>query len=219
MASEVEEVGLREQKKQETRQLLRETAAELFSEHGFEQVTVAEIARVARVSPATVFNYYPTKEDLVYVAFEEFEEKMLIAVRDRPVRESALEAFSRFILKPGGFFSDVDEKSAHRAMKMAKMIADSPALLVREQQIQARYVDSLAQLLADETGARANDLRPRVAANAMLGVHRFLIAYVRDRLAEDGVVDRPKLWRDVRARGEAAISLLGEGLGDYARKR
>jgi AcrR family transcriptional regulator len=216
---DVAELGLRELKKKETRQLLRETAVQLFSERGFEQVPVSEIARVAQVSAATVFNYFPTKEDLVYSAFEEFQERMLAAVRERPAGESALEAFSRFILEPRGFFAISDEKTARRMMKVARLIADSPALLAREQQIHARYIDSLAELLASETKARANDLRPRVAANAMLGVHRFLIAYVRERLAEDGLVDRQKLWRDVRRRGELAISLLGDGLADYAPKR
>jgi AcrR family transcriptional regulator len=211
------ELGLRELKKQETRQLLTATARRLFSKRGFERVTVAEIAREARVSPQTVFNYFRTKEDLVYSAFEEFEEHMLAAIRERPRGESVLEAFSRFILEPRGFFSATDEKMAHEQMKLAKMIANSPALLVREQQIHARYIEALANQLATETGARANDLRPRIAANAMLGIHRALIVYVRERLA-DGVPDRRRLWRDVRSRGEAAIALLSDGLGDYARR-
>ena len=60
------ETGLRERKKRQTRQLLADTARRLFSERGFEQVSVAEIARAADVSAATVFNYFPTKEDLVF---------------------------------------------------------------------------------------------------------------------------------------------------------
>src|SRR5690242_20939272 len=51
----------------------------------------------------------------------------------------------------------------------------------REQRIFARYTDTLAQLIAEENGARAGDLRPYVVANALIGVHRALIAYVRER--------------------------------------
>jgi AcrR family transcriptional regulator len=211
------EIGLRERKKRRTRQHLVDTARRLFGQHGFEQVTVAQLAREAEVSQATVFNYFPTKEDLVFSAFAAFEERMLEAIRERPQGESVLEAFSRFILQPGGFFATADEKSAREQMKLAKMITSSPALIAREQQIQARNIDALATLLATETGARGSDLRPRVAANAMLGIHQALIAYVRTRLA-DGVPDRRRLWRDLRARAEAAITLLSDGLGDYARK-
>ena len=62
------ETGLRERKKQQTRQLLAETARRLFAERGFENVSIVEIARAADVSEATVFNYFPTKEDLVCAA-------------------------------------------------------------------------------------------------------------------------------------------------------
>jgi AcrR family transcriptional regulator len=64
--SPIDPPGLRERKKQRTRELIAETARELFVERGFERVTVAEIARSSEVSEKTVFNYFPTKEDLVF---------------------------------------------------------------------------------------------------------------------------------------------------------
>ena len=63
-----QEPGLRERKKQRTRELIAESARRLFVKRGFERVTVAEVARAAEVSEATVFNYFPTKEDLLAVA-------------------------------------------------------------------------------------------------------------------------------------------------------
>jgi Bacterial regulatory proteins, tetR family len=54
--------GLREQKKRETRQRIAAIARELFGHHGYERVTVAQVAVAAGVSEATVFNYFPTKE-------------------------------------------------------------------------------------------------------------------------------------------------------------
>jgi hypothetical protein len=98
------------------------------------------------------------------------------------------------------------------------MIAASPALLAREQQILARYTDALARLIADEVDARAGDLEPYVMANALMGVHRGLIAYVRERL-DAGVSDRRRLARQVRRLGEDALALLSVGLGDYGAKR
>ena len=76
------ELGMRERKKQRTRQLIRDTAVRLFMERGFDQVTIAEIAREADVAEATVFNHFPSKEDLVYGQMEAFEQELLEAVRD-----------------------------------------------------------------------------------------------------------------------------------------
>jgi AcrR family transcriptional regulator len=212
------EGGLRERKKERTRQLLADTARRLFSERGFEQVSVAEIARAAEVSQATVFNYFPNKEDLVYSRLETFEEQLLTAIRDRPRGETVIAAFRSFILEPRGLLAATDEAAAKELVALTRMIAASPTLRAREQQILARYTDALAKLIAEETGASANDLRPYVVANALIGVHRSLIAHVRRRL-EAGTPNRGRLARETREGGEKALALLAEGLGDYAPKR
>jgi hypothetical protein len=67
------------------------------------------------------------------------------------------------------------------------MIAASPALLAREQQILARYTDALARLIHEEIGATPGDLRPYAVANALIRVHRALISYVRERLEADAI--------------------------------
>jgi AcrR family transcriptional regulator len=72
--------GLRERKKQRTRWLIGRTAWDLFAERGFERVTVAAVARGADVSEATVFNYFKTKEALVFDDMEAFGAALLSAV-------------------------------------------------------------------------------------------------------------------------------------------
>src|SRR5579862_3458949 len=110
------ELGLRERKKQRTRQLIADTAWGLFSERGFDEVPVAEVAREAEVSEATVFNYFPTKEDLVFHRMEAFEDELLDAVRDRPEGESIVEAFGRFVLRARGFLA-ADDPAATEGMR------------------------------------------------------------------------------------------------------
>jgi AcrR family transcriptional regulator len=213
------DVGLRERKKQRTRQLLADTARRLFSERGFENVSVAEIARVAEVSEATVFNYFATKEDLVYSGLEAFEAELLDAIRGRPPGETVISAFREFVLAPRGFFAEVDEGRAQELMAATRMIAASPSLLAREVQIFARYTESLAGLIARETAAPKDDLQPYVVANALIGVHRALISYVRSRLEQEPPPGRRRLASDVRDRGSRALALLEEGLNAYAQKR
>ena len=142
--SEHRELGLRERKKQRTRELIAETARRMFVERGFEHVTVAEIARAAEVSEKTVFNYFPTKEDLVYWRLESFEEELLAAVLERAVGESILSAFGRFVLKRRGMLAQEDPEAVEQLAALTRMITESPALLARERQVFERYTSSLA---------------------------------------------------------------------------
>src|SRR5919198_3702495 len=96
------EMGLRERKKEQTHQLIAETAWRLFADRGFDQVTVAEVARAAQVATATVFNYFPTKEDLFFFRLEAFAARLVDAISARPEQESVLVAFRRHLLAPGG---------------------------------------------------------------------------------------------------------------------
>jgi AcrR family transcriptional regulator len=203
--------GLRERKKQQTRQLIADTARRLFAERGFENVTVAEVARAADVAPATVFNYFPAKEDLFYSGLEAFEEELLAAVRDRPEGESALAAFGRFVTTPRGLLAAKEPEAAERLASITRVISESPALLARERQIFEGYTRSLASLLAAEAAARPGDIEPWVVANAMMGVHRALVEYTRARIAEGA--RNPGLVRDVRAQAKRALATLERGLG------
>src|SRR5437773_925919 len=91
------EPGLRERKKQQTHQAIAEAAQQLFAERGFDAVTVAEVARAADVSEGTVFNYFPTKEDLFYSGMQVFEAELVEAVRNRGAGESVLQAVRSFL--------------------------------------------------------------------------------------------------------------------------
>jgi AcrR family transcriptional regulator len=208
--------GLRERKKQQTRELIAETARRLFSERGFERVSVAEIARVADVSEKTVFNYFPTKEDLVYWRLESFEDELLETIRSRAAGDSVLDAFGRFVREPRGMLGQYDPETRERLAALTRMIVASPSLLAREAQIFAGYTASLAALIADETGAGPDDVEPWVAANALMGVHRRLIDYTRARIIAGA--RHPELAADVLAEADRGLALLARGLGGYAIK-
>jgi AcrR family transcriptional regulator len=58
--------GLRERKKRATRIAIRDAGMRLFAEQGFAGTTMDQIAEAAEVSRATVFTYFPTKEEIVF---------------------------------------------------------------------------------------------------------------------------------------------------------
>jgi AcrR family transcriptional regulator len=210
-------MSLRERKKEQTRQLIADTARRLFAERGFDAVTVAEVAREADVSEKTVFNYFPTKEELFYSRLEAFEEELLQAVRERAPGSSILAAVRGFLLAERGVLAlrsdGSDEEATEQLRTVTRVITESPALLARERQVFARYEQALAALIATETGARPGAIEPPVAANALVGVHRALIGYVRERALAGAAASQ--VGREVRARARRAFDLLEEGLGDY----
>ena len=205
------ELGLRELKKQRTRQLIADTAWRLFAERGFDQVPVAHIAREAEVSEATVFNYFPTKEDLVFHRLEAFEQELLSAIRDRPPGESIVQAFGGFVLRPRGFLASEDPGATEGMRTVARVMTGSPALLARQREILDRYTSTLASLIAEEQGMAADDVEPWVIANALLGLHRALISYTQ-RAALAGVPNR-RIARNLVTHGKRTLALLEHGIG------
>jgi len=204
------ELGLRERKKLRTRQQIADTAWRLFAERGFDEVPVALIARAAEVSEATVFNYFPTKEDLVFHRMEAFEDELLTAIRGRGEGESIVEAFGRFVLRPRGFLGSDDPEATDGMRRVARVMTGSPALQARERQILDRYTSTMAALIGEERGMSAGDPEPWVMANALIGVHRALVSYTH-RQALEGVPNR-RIARNVLRHGKRALAILEQGI-------
>jgi AcrR family transcriptional regulator len=204
--------GLRERKKLETRRHIAETARGLFAERGFDAVTVDEVARAANVSKKTVFNYFPTKEDLVFDRMKEREALLVGLVRERAPGVSLAESFRNH---GHAFIRHLAEKPAgfHRG-GLLDIIRSSPNLERRMNAMQARHAEAMAAELAALTGATESDPLPAVVAHTLIGAHRTLFREVHRMLAAG---QEPA---DVAAALEPHVdriyALLEHGLADYA---
>ncbi len=89
------EPGLRERKKQRTRQALIDAAAELFDRKGYEQTTLAEIAAAADVAPRTFFSYFASKEALLFADTEARLQLALGAIDRRTADERPADVLLR----------------------------------------------------------------------------------------------------------------------------
>ena len=209
--------GVRENKKRRTRQLIEESAVALFAERGYDNVTMAEVARRADVSSATVFNHFATKDALIFSGLERFECELLDVIRARPVTESLPQAFRSFVLAMNGSLTSSAPDAMRRLRTIAEIIESSVALRGREQQIYGRYTDLLATLIADETVADRDDPQPWVIANALMGVHRALVRQVRNALLAD--TPPAQIVRQVRRQASVAFAQLDRGLAGYGRRK
>jgi len=209
------ELGLRERKKKQTRQVIAEAALRLFNERGFDSVTVAQVARAADVSEATVFNYFPTKESLFFGQMQTFEEALIQAVHERRGGESVLAAFRRFIDEGSERLAN---ESAAVAISMAgRIVGASPSLRAREREIVADSTDALALLIAEESGSPPGDIEPWVVANALMGAHRAVVSHVRSEVL--GGRRGPALAAESRSQIERVFATLERGLEHYGIKQ
>ena len=128
----------------------------LFVTRGFDHVTVGEIAREAGVSEKTVFNYFPTKEDIF---FDEVPEPRGAHRRGAraPTGESLLEAMHELHAKQCG------RLASPGFAQFARTIADSPALQAKETEVMAQFTGHLAAAIREELGLHPADAQ--IAAN------------------------------------------------------
>ena len=92
-------IGLRELKKTRTRQLIADTAARLFAERGYEHVAVTDVAREAEVAEQTVYNYFPTKEQLVTDREQQTQDRLCDLIRSRPPAVTPAAAIRNFVVE------------------------------------------------------------------------------------------------------------------------
>src|SRR4051812_22718 len=120
--------GLRARKKRAAHEAIATTARRLFAERGYDAVTVAEIAAAADVSEKTVFNYFPTKEDLAFAGREEGIAQFVAALTDREPGTPVLEVFRTMTHTTLDVFVAGEDADL---MTVARILLRSPALQER----------------------------------------------------------------------------------------
>jgi AcrR family transcriptional regulator len=205
-------IGLRERKKQQTRDEIARAAMELFAERGFDAVTVAEVADAAGVSEKTVFNYFPGKEDLVFPSGEQRVLDLLDSIRERPQGASVVEPFRR---ATHAFLDQVAKGDVEDIVARPRLVMQSEALRARLFLWWEQEATLLAPVIADAVGAGQDRLAPMVIARTLAWTHRVAFRAAFTRLL-DGE-DQKRVARDLRKQADEAYDLLESGLRDYGR--
>ncbi|WP_212910429.1 TetR/AcrR family transcriptional regulator [Streptomyces sp. TS71-3] len=167
--------GLRERKKQRTREALLHAALELFVSQGYERTTVDEIADGVDVSQRTFFRYFAGKEDAAFAVQDMVEAHFVTAVGERPAHEAPLEAMRRALLDSWDTIGEAIEATVpvELYMRTYQLIESTPALLAAHLRRCIVLEERLARVIADREGLDVDaDPRPRVAVAAFSGVMR-----------------------------------------------
>ncbi|MEV4256260.1 TetR/AcrR family transcriptional regulator [Spirillospora sp. NPDC049652] len=209
------QLGLRERKKRETRRRISDIATGLFMMRGFDNVTIADVARNADVSVNTVFNYFHTKEDLFFDRQEEIITRVSEAFRDRRPGESVVGFYRR------SFFEGLEQGSYqtgfHEGAEVwVRTVRDSPALTARQREIGQAAQDVLARVLADEVGADPDDVTPRIVAAMIMSAQWTLVNEITERKLAGETLE--EMRDSVEAAADRAFDLLEHGIGDYGLK-
>ncbi|WP_405816270.1 TetR family transcriptional regulator [Streptomyces sp. NBC_01390] len=168
--------GLRELKKQRTRDALVRAALTLFTSKGYEHTTVDEIAEAVEVSQRTFFRYFAGKEDAAFAVHRIAEARFIQAVRERPPHEAPLEALRQAVLEGWPTIHEAVESvvPAELQMRMYHLIESTPMLLAAHMRRSAETEEAVARLIAEREGVDVDgDLRPRVVVALFSGLMRL----------------------------------------------
>ena len=171
--------GLRELKKARTRRLIAETAARLFAERGYERVAVSDVAREAEVAEQTVYNYFPSKEQLVTDREEQVQDRLCDLIRSRRPGVTPAAAIRGFVLEAAGIRTIspeiwrgelgylaaisptvhrlVLELTSRQAAALAAAISETTAVAPEVARLQGIALAAVFQIIITDAGQRTRD--------------------------------------------------------------
>lgn len=198
-------LGLRERKKRRTRQAIAAAALELFSERGYEETTIADIAAAADVAPRTFFSYFPSKEDVVFAEIDDRLADVRERLDRRPAGETPLATMRRVVLET---MEALAAEHGRFATARIKLMLERPAL-------QARALQRLYEA-EHELAGRLQIICPAldpsdaaVVVGATVGGLQAAIIYCRthgyDNAQLDAALDRAL---DIMERGLGSLPAL-----------
>jgi len=164
----IEQTGLRARKKARTHDAIADAAISLFLTHGFDQVSVTDVAAAAEVSKPTLFRYFPTKEDLVLHRFADHKGEAARVVRDREPGVPAMTALHRHFVDGLDRYDPVTGLNDHPGVvAFHRLVFGTPSLAGRLTQYVLEDEEALA-------GALGQGIEARLRAAQVLAVQRVL---------------------------------------------
>jgi AcrR family transcriptional regulator len=155
-------LGLRERKKQKTREAIQRAAMRLFLKQGYDETTIEEIAEAVEISPSTFFNYFPTKEEVVMLDI--YDPIAISMFRESPKDEAVSVTFRRAL----DALAEILEQDRELILTRGRLLFEVPALRGRIGDEMERTQDVMVALLAERTGRNTQDFELRVTVRVLI---------------------------------------------------
>jgi AcrR family transcriptional regulator len=160
-------VGVRDRKKERTRDDLAAAAIALFSSRGYEQTTVEDIAAEVGVSPRTFFRYFRTKEEAVFGLLQsgavDLQDELASRPADEPLAQSLRAATCTW--------ARLSEQRARTLLQLMQVLPGAPGLRAHLEDQRRRKAAELSVLVGQRLGVDAErDPRPKLISALVLRV-------------------------------------------------
>ena len=192
--------GLRERKKQQTRETIARVALDLFAERGYDETTLADIAEAANVAPRTIFAYFDSKESILLGKERSFLDDLRRRLDERPEGTTTVDALREFLAQ----IEPPDED--HKLRK--QIMSDNPALQMKMRARHSELEPMLAESIAKDLGAKPGDLQPMLVAASVTAAFMS----VRDRIFEAEAGGEPLTHEEAMAILDQVIEFLRGGV-------
>jgi AcrR family transcriptional regulator len=200
----VQEASLRERNKARARAEIAAAALRLFSERGFERVTVDEIVAEAGVSRRTFFRYFETKEDAALADYPELNVRLAESLA-RYGGARPLEAVRAGL----HLIADWYIERSQAVLERSRVIKTDLRLAARNLEFLSQWERAIATTFAGHAGVEPGDLIPRTAAAATVGAFRAALAeWVRSSCSDD-----------LHSLTDRALDLVVRGVGTQVVRR
>ena len=175
--------GLRERKKEKTRDALIASAIHQFARRGFDHVTVEEIAASCDVSPRTFFRYFASKEDVLFADSDARCEHLLASLAEQDPDASPLQALEAAVRLVAEDYAEQNEVLRARHA----IVTATPSLRTRAAERHQGWESSIIQQL--RSSGRARDLNDFDLRLLVAGTTTALRVAVEVWIADDGARD------------------------------
>lgn len=164
--------GLRERKKQATREALREAALRLAVERGVDRVRVEDIAEAAGVSPRTYNNYFASREQAIVAAVTaDREARVAASVAARPAGVRLADAVTEAVVEQ---YTDTGGRERETLLLITARAALRDAFLDATTGIEPPLAAVIAERLGDAGPHTARVLAASVAAAVRIALEGWL---------------------------------------------
>jgi AcrR family transcriptional regulator len=170
-------LGLRERKKQKTRESIQREAMRLIGKQGYEQTTIEQIAAAVEISPSTFFNYFPSKEDVVL--YDAYDPVLASLFSERPADEPLSVSFRRVLEEMSGLF----ERDREIILARGRLWFEVPELRARLWEEVEKAQVLMSTLVGERSGRAVDDFETRVAVMVMVAA---AMEAMREWLRRDG---------------------------------